>query len=111
MINVEKREKVEIVTFPTDTINALITEEIRDEISKIFETANSKVIINLNGVKYIDSTGFGSFLSIMRTARNNYGTLKFVNSEPSLTELFRTLHLNTVFDIYEDLDECMRAMG
>jgi len=110
MINVEKREKVYIVSFTTDTINALVTDEIREEISKIFEIANSKVIINLSGVKYIDSTGFGSFLSIMRTARNNYGTLKFVNNEPALIDIFRTLHLNTVFDIYENLEECMRAM-
>lgn len=110
MINVEKREKVDIVTFTTGTINALVTDEIRDEISKIFDTANSKVIIDLSGVKYIDSTGFGSFLSIMRTARNNYGTLKFVNNEPAVMEIFRTLHLNTVFDIYENLEECLRAM-
>ncbi len=110
MINIEKRDKIDIVTFRTDTINALVTDEIRDQISKIFEVPNSKVIIDLGGVKYIDSTGFAIFLSIKKTARNNYGTLKLVNPASSVMEVFRTLHLNTVFDIYEDLEECIRAI-
>lgn len=110
MINIEKRDKIDIVTFRTDTINALVTDEIRDEIIKIFEVSNSKVIIDLGGVRYIDSTGFAIFLSIRKTARNNFGTLKFVNPDPTVMEVIRTLHLNTVFDIYEDLEECMRAM-
>ena len=77
MINIEKRDKIDIITFTVDRINALITDELRDEIGKVFENANSKVIIDLKGVQYIDSTGFGCFLSVMRTARNNYGILRF----------------------------------
>ncbi len=110
MINIDRRDKINIVTFRTDTVNALVTDEIREEIIKIYEVSNSKVIIDLGGVRYIDSTGFASFLSIMKTARNNFGTLKFVNPAPPVMEVLRTLHLNTVFDIYEDLEECIRAM-
>jgi len=36
MINIEKKDKVDIITFTIDRINALITEELRDEISKVF---------------------------------------------------------------------------
>ena len=110
MINIEKKDKINIVTFKTDTINALITDEIRDQIIKIFEASNAKVIIDLSGVRYIDSMGFASFLSIRKTARNNFGTLKFVNPSPSVMEVLRILHLNTELDIYEDLDECIRDM-
>ena len=63
-------------------INALITDEIKDRINKVFHNSNSKVIIDLKGVEYIDSSGFGCFLSVMKAARNNYGVLKFANPEP-----------------------------
>ena len=53
MINIEKRDKINIVTFKTDTINALITDEIRDQIIKIFEASNSKVIIDYTKSKSI----------------------------------------------------------
>ena len=68
--------------------------------------SNSKVIIDLKGVEYIDSSGFGCFLAAMRTARNNYGVLKFANPEPRIMELFQMLHLHTVFQISDDL-ECL----
>ncbi len=110
MIKIEKRDKIDIITFTVDKINALITDELRDQISKVFENANSKVIIDLRGVQYVDSSGFGCFLSIMRTARNNYGTLKFANPEPAVMQVIQTLNLHTVFDIYDDIDVCMRAL-
>jgi anti-anti-sigma factor len=87
----------------------LIIDEIRETILKVFDNSNSKVIIDLKGVEYIDSSGFGCFLSVMRAARNNYGVLKFANPEPKITELFETLHLQTVFQIYPDMDSCLRS--
>jgi len=111
MINIEKRNKIDIITFKVDRINALITDEIRDKINRVLENGNTKVIIDLSGVSYIDSSGFGCMLSIMKTARNNYGILKFVNPEPSVMQVLQTLNLHTVFEIYDDLDVCIRTMS
>ena len=111
MINIEKRDKIDIITFSVDRINALITDELRDEIRRVFDKANSKVIMDLKGVKYIDSTGFGCFLSVMRTARNNYSSLKFAGPEPDVLKVFKTLNLHTVFEIYDDVDLCIRSFS
>jgi anti-sigma B factor antagonist len=110
MINFNKDGKIDIITFSVDKINALITEDVRNEISRLFENANSRVVIDLKGVKYIDSSGFGCFLSIMKAARNNYGIIKFASPEPAVMEVFKTLHLDTVFEIHENRDECVRSM-
>ena len=109
MINIEKRDKIDIISFSVNKLNALIADEIRDGISKVFYTSNSKVIIDLTGVEYIDSSGFSCFLSAMKAARNNYGIMKFANPEPRVLELFNTLHLQTIFQIYDDLDTCERS--
>lgn len=109
MISIEKRDKIDIISFSVSKLNALITDEIRDGISKLFDNSNSKVIIDLKGVEYIDSSGFGCFLSAMKAARNNYGVLKFVNPEPRVLELFHTLHLQTIFQIYDNTESCIRS--
>ncbi len=109
MINIKKTDNIDTITFTVNKINALITEEIKESISKSFINSNSKVIIDLKGVEYIDSSGFGCFLSIMKTARNNYGILKFANPEPGVMEVFHTLHLQTVFQIYDDIDTCLKS--
>lgn len=109
MINIEKRDNIELVSFTVNNINALIADEIKAGINKIFDNSNSKVIIDLKGVEYIDSSGFGCFLSAMRAARNNYGVLKFANPEPSVMTLFTTLHLHTIFEIFDNTDSCIRS--
>jgi len=72
MINIERKDKIDIISFPVDKIDALITDEIRELINKVFENSFSKVVINLHGVEYIDSSGFSCFLSILSLVSWNY---------------------------------------
>ena len=109
MVNFEKRDNVEIVTFTVNKINALIADDIRDQIIRLFENSNAKVVIDLKGIEYIDSSGIGCFLSSLKAARNNYGILKFANAEPSVKTLFETLHLHTIFEIFSDTESCIRS--
>ena len=110
MISIEKRDKNDIVTFSVNKINALITDEIKQEIGKLFGNGTSKIILDLRGVEYMDSSGFGCLLSILKNARNNYCMLKLANPEPAVMQVLHTLHLHTVFEIYDDLDACIRSM-
>lgn len=111
MIIVEKKDKIDIVSFSVTSINALISEQIREGILKVTDNSNSKIIIDLKGIEYIDSSGFGCFLSVMKASRSNYGVMKFANPEPRVMELFKTLHLHTVFQIYDDLESCLRSFN
>ncbi len=102
--------RVDHVTFDgVDKFNALMAEEARIQLAKLFETANAKVILDLSGITYIDSSGFGCFLTTMKYARNNYGVLKLCNLDPGVKALFNTLQLHTIFEIYDDLDSCVAS--
>ncbi len=111
MIIVEKNENnIDHVSFnKLEKLNAAVSDEIRTELLKLYDVPNSKVIIDLEGVRYIDSTGFGCFLSAMKAARNNYGKLKICNIEPAVLSIFRTLHLHTVLDLHDDIDSCINS--
>ncbi len=111
MIIVEKKDKIDIVSFSVTSINALISEQIREGILRVIGNSNSKIIIDLKGIEYIDSSGFGCFLSVMKASRSNYGILKFANPEPRVMELFTTLHLHTVFQIFDDLESCIKSFS
>ncbi len=109
MVNIEKVGNVEVVSFTVNRINALITDEIKGQIFKLFEKPNSMVLIDLKGVEYIDSTGFSCLLSCHRESKNNYGTIKFASPEPAVRNLFEVLRLNTVFEISTNTDEGIRS--
>lgn len=109
MITTEKRDNIDFITFSVEKINALNADEIREKIMKVFESPNSKLLISLSGVEYIDSSGFGCFLSAMKVARNNYGILKFCCLSPEVISVFETLHLHTIFEIYTDIEQGIKS--
>jgi anti-sigma B factor antagonist len=110
MVSIEKRDKIDVISFTVNKIDAMITDDIRERITRVFDNSNSRVIIDLKGVEYIDSSGFGCFLSALRAAKNSYGILRFANPEPRIMELFEALHLHTVFQICDDLEACIRSL-
>jgi anti-sigma B factor antagonist len=109
MLTTEKKENIDLINFSVDKINALNSEEIKEKIIKILESPNSKLLINLSGVEYIDSSGFGCFLSAMKVAKNNYGTIRFCCLSSNVRSVFETLHLHTIFDIYPDSESGIRS--
>ena len=111
MIIVEKLDNnIDHVSFNRlENLNATVAEEIKSELGRLFDVPNARIMVDLEGIKYIDSSGFGCFLSTMRAARNNYGELKICNIDPDVFSLFRTLQLHTIMDLYEDLDSCLSS--
>lgn len=92
-----------------DKFNALLADEAREQLVKLFDIPNAKVILDLSGISYIDSSGFGCFLTTMKSARNNYGTLKLCCLEKEVEVLFKTLQLHTIFEISNNLDNCIQS--
>ncbi|NLA49657.1 MAG: STAS domain-containing protein [Bacteroidales bacterium] len=111
MISINKRDRIDIISINSDRIDALTAENLKNEIARVLNKTHPMVILNLEGVYYIDSTGFGCLLTAYKTARDNYGVLKFACSETKVSESFHILNLNTVFEIFENLEDCIRSFS
>ncbi len=110
MLKIEKINNINVVRFNNiDRFNALITEPVKEDLKSFFNTPGTRLILNLEGIKYIDSSGFGVFLSILKTATNNQGTFKICGISKEVMELFKLLQLHNVFTLYTDLDECLSS--
>lgn len=109
MIDVEKINDVMVISFSENSkLNVTVTQKIKTEVIKAINP-NAKVALNLSGVSYIDSTGFGMLLSILRHCKNSNATLKLCNISPEVMELIKLLQLQTVFDIRESVDDCIKS--
>jgi anti-sigma B factor antagonist len=110
MLKTEKINNITVVRFDNiDRFNALITEPVKEDLKSFFNSPGTKMILNLQGIKYIDSSGFGVFLSILKTAANNNGQFKICNITREVMELFTLLQLHNVFKLYDSLDECLAS--
>lgn len=109
MVLSEKIEGVDIISFSIDRINALNVEKIQPAILKLFDIPYAKAVIDLDGVNYLDSTGFAMFLHLLRVSRSNYCTFRLCGLTPRAKELFELLQLHTALDIYPDRKSCLES--
>ena len=108
MLKIEKINNITVVRFNNiDRFNALITEPVKEDLKSFYNTPGTRMILNLEGIKYIDSSGFGVFLSLLKTATNSKGTFRICGISDSVMELFKMLQLHNVFTLYKTLDECL----
>jgi anti-sigma B factor antagonist len=76
----------------------LMREQVRALISK----GQKKILLNLQAVPYIDSSGLGELVSAFTVARKEGGDLKLLNLTPKVHGLLQITKLYTVFDVYDD---------
>ncbi len=84
---------------------------LTDAILHLAEKGYKKVILNLAGVKYVDSSGVGQLVGALTTARGEGVALKLVNPVKQVSDLLRMTKLYTVFDIREDEDAAIDSFS
>ena len=110
MLKTKNQNGVIIIQFEnTNRFNALIAEPVKEELKSHFHKAHTKMVLNLEGIEFIDSTGFGVFLSVMKTANNNQGYFKIANISEDVMELFKLLQLHNVFELYNTVDDAVKS--
>ncbi|MGB7845145.1 MAG: STAS domain-containing protein [Candidatus Acidiferrum sp.] len=78
--------------------SALLRKTIRD----LVEDGQTKILLNLGDVNYIDSSGIGELVSGFTAVRNRSGELKLLNLTKKVHDLLQITKLFTVFDVFTD---------
>lgn len=108
MIKVEQNKDICIISFPgISRLNVNNINEIKEPITEKI-TPKSKVILDLAGITYIDSSGFGVLLSFLRTSKTNESCLMLCGVMPEVMGLVKLLQLQTVFNIQPDRESCFK---
>lgn len=107
MLKHESKNGIEILTFDNvSKLNILVAQSLKEEVAQYLTKSNTKLILDLKGIEYVDSSGFGALLSILRNAKNNDSQFKICNISSDVMELVKLLQLHNVFDICDNIDKC-----
>ena len=74
---------------------------LRDLVHQNLGRGRKKILMNLAGINYIDSTGLGELVSGYRLVKGEGGELKLLNLTKKVTDLLQITKLYTVFDIHD----------
>ncbi|MCF8457007.1 MAG: STAS domain-containing protein [Bacteroidales bacterium] len=109
MLKVTHEKEITIAAFDNyDRFNAIISQEVKDKLNSLV-VPDSKLILDLSGVKFIDSSGYGAMLSVFKNARKSNSIFRICNIIPDVMEVVKLMQLHNVFDIYDSLADCLES--
>ncbi len=109
-LSLSRREREGVVIL--DLKGRLVAGEeattLRDKVKEL-ATGPVNLILNLEGVDYIDSTGLGGMVICFTTVRKAGGTIKLLNLSRRNVELLVLTKLETVFEVFADEQDAVNS--
>jgi len=86
-------------------IDTMTSSELEKVMNKLIEQTRFNIIIDLGGVDYISSAGWGIFISNIREIRQNNGDLKLARMIPNVYEIYELLEFDSILKAFENVEK------
>lgn len=100
VINKNNNEKF-IEILPVGEIDIYTSPAFKDDVLNIINEENKDIVINAEKLDYLDSTGLGVIMSILKVIKEKNLSIKLINVKASIYKLFDITGFNKIFDIEE----------
>ena len=87
------------------------TEALRERVKRLIAGGSKRIILNLEDLAYMDSSGLSTLISSFVSVRNNCGELKLLRLSPRVSDLMQITKLSTVFEIYDKMEDILRSFS
>jgi anti-sigma B factor antagonist len=82
---------------------------LRSTIRRLLGEDKKKILLNLAGVGYVDSSGIGELVSSFTAVNKESGQLKLLNLTQKIQDLLAITKLLTVFDVFENEGDALSS--
>ena len=92
-------------------IHVSTAPEFSELLNRAVDDGQIRLVLDLSGVAFIDSTGLSVLLNALRRVTRAGGAMALVCSNPTVLRLFEITRLDSTFDIYAELDPAVAAVA
>ena len=86
------------------------TDELRTIVAQLLEKGNTKLIIDLGGVDYMNSTAIGALVSAHSSYANRSGKAILCNVNKKITNIFVVTKLSMIFQVEDTPADAEKAL-
>ncbi|NLC03872.1 MAG: STAS domain-containing protein [Tissierellia bacterium] len=105
-ININFDEKENMWVFgPEGELDIFSSPNFKEKVVNAFESRNSDIKIDFEKLEYVDSTGLGALISILRKVKEKDNNVYIHNIKPNIKKLFLITELDKLFIIRSEIDE------
>ncbi len=108
-MKIEETGNVMVVVVKEERLDAHNSENLKQELGRLFNEGKTSVVVDLKEVRFIDSSGLGALVSGFKNASSRQAELKLSSLQSQVKSMFELTRLHRVFDIYQTVDEAIDA--
>jgi anti-sigma B factor antagonist len=101
---------VDVIEFE-ESVDLYSVPEIKKFCKEVIKKENKKIVMNLEKLKFIDSSGLGMLVNLKHECGENGAVLKLAALSVEAERLFNLTKMQNNFDIYPTVNEAIRAFG
>ncbi|GGK20740.1 anti-sigma-B factor antagonist [Pilimelia terevasa] len=90
-------------------VDVYTAPRLREELLALIDGGTRRIVVDLQRVDFLDSTGLGVLVGAMKKLRGVDGTFGLVCAKEPLLKIFRITALDQVFPLYESVDAAIAA--
>jgi anti-sigma B factor antagonist len=99
---VREEGSVTIIDLSGKLMGGCDADVFRDLVHELIEQGKKRIVVNLAGVKWINSTGVGILITGYTTLRKNKGDLRLLNVSKKIESILYVTKLNLIFECFDD---------
>ncbi len=85
--------------------------QMRKAVYDLLDRGSLKIIMDMGGLKYIDSSGIGELVSCYTSINNRGGQLRLANVRTKIYSLLQLTALVSVFQICDSVDDALKSFS
>jgi anti-sigma B factor antagonist len=103
-------ERVTVLA-PTGRLDHVSAPALQERVKRLVEAGDLHIVLDLDGVSFVDSTGLGALVAGLKRARQEGGDLRIARPNQQVRLLLEMTSLNRVLRPYEAVEEASRYAG
>lgn len=107
LASVESRDTVTLIQIQEERLDAHNSSDLKGQMLALFEEGKNNMVVDLHGVRFVDSSGLGALVSGFKNASARNGNLKLCGLQPQVQSMFELTRLHRVFEIFPDVGQAI----
>jgi len=106
-LHMEEHGAVMLLVVKEERLDAHNSGDLKAQMLKLFEEGKNSLVIDLQAVRFVDSSGLGALVSGFKNASSRNGNLKLSGLQLQVKSMFELTRLHRVFEIFSDVEEAL----
>ena len=103
-VNISEKEGIVVIKLSGQLMGGSDALKINDDLFDLLEKGKNRIVIDLEEVSWVNSSGLGILIGMITRVRKESGDLKLANISEKIREILKVTKLESIFEVHSSVD-------